>query len=199
MMKIKYMTILAAALLAVGMPQADAAPKKGKKAKKAVEEMSFDILSDGDVEADRAARKAKSDAAAEAQAELDSRSAEERREDDKMLKEETKFYISNQKKTLKVLRSVRNEKSAAKAVKPLEKIYGEVIDEEAASGTVTALGTVKVMEEEEENLPVHQASRATAAALNKAINNELARISAIGIENKKFNAVIKNMIDQQRN
>ena len=89
------MTILAAALLAVGMPQADAAPKKGKKAKKAVEEMSFDILSDGDVEADRAARKAKSDAAAEAQAELDSRSAEERREDNKMLKEETKFYISN--------------------------------------------------------------------------------------------------------
>ena len=161
--------------------------------------MSFDIISDGYVEADRAARKAKADAAAEAQAELDSRSAEERREDDKMLKEETKLYISNQKKTLKVLRSVRNEKTAAKAVKPLEKIYGEVIDEESASGTVTALGTVKIMEEEEANLPVHQASRATAAALNKAINNELARISAIGIENKKFNAVIKNMIDQQRN
>lgn len=198
-MNMKYMTILAAALLAVGMPQADAAPKKGKKAKKAVEEMSFDILSDGEVEAERSARKAKSAAAAEAKAELDSRSAEERREDDKMLKEETKFYISNQKQTLKVLRTVRNEKSAAKAVKPLEKIYGEVVDAESASGTVTALGTVKIMEEEEENLPVHQASRATAAALNKAINNELSRISAIGIENKKFNAVIKNMIDQQRN
>lgn len=195
----KYMMILAAALLAVGMPQADAAPKKGKKARKAVEEVSFDIISDGDVEADRAARKAKADAAAEAQAELDSRSAEERREDDKMLKEETKLYISNQKKTLKVLRTVRNEKSAAKAVKPLEKIYGEVMDEEAASGTVTALGTVKIMEEEESKLPVHQASRATAAALNKAINNELSRISELGIEHKKFNGVIKNMVDQQRN
>lgn len=198
-MKMKYMMILAAALLAVGMPQADAAPKKGKKARKAVEEVSFDIISDGDVEADRAARKAKADAAAEAQAELDSRSAEERREDDKMLKEETKLYISNQKKTLKVLRTVRNEKSAAKAVKPLEKIYGEVMDEEAASGTVTALGTVKIMEEEESKLPVHQASRATAAALNKAINNELSRISELGIEHKKFNGVIKNMVDQQRN
>ncbi len=198
-MKMKYMMILAAAFLAVGMPQADAAPRKGKKAKKAVEEMSFDIISDGDVEADRAERKAKEDAAAAAQAEQDARSAAERREDDKMLKEETKLYIANQKKTLKLLRTVRNEKSAAKAVKPLEKIYGKVIDEEAASGTVTALGTVKIMEEEEENLPVHQASRATAAALNKAINNELARISELGIEHKKFNGVIKNMVDQQRN
>lgn len=199
MMKMNYMLILAAALLAVGAPQADAAPKKGKKAAKVAEEMSFDLISEGEVEAERAARKAKSDAAAEAQAKLDSRSAEERREDDKMLKEETKLYIENQKKTLKVLRTVRNEKSAAKAVKPLEKIYGKVIDEEAASGTVTALGTVKIMEEEEENLPVHQASRATAAALNKSINNELARISALGIEHKKFNGVIKNMVEQQRN
>lgn len=198
-MKMNYMLILAAALLAVGAPQADAAPKKGKKAAKVAEEMSFDLISEGEVEAERAARKAKSDAAAEAQAKLDSRSAEERREDDKMLKEETKLYIENQKKTLKVLRTVRNEKSAAKAVKPLEKIYGKVIDEEAASGTVTALGTVKIMEEEEENLPVHQASRATAAALNKSINNELARISALGIEHKKFNGVIKNMVEQQRN
>lgn len=98
-----------------------------------------------------------------------------------------------------MLRTVRNEKSAAKAVKPLEKIYGEVMDEEAASGTVTALGTVKIMEEEESKLPVHQASRATAAALNKAINNELSRISELGIEHKKFNGVIKNMVDQQRN
>lgn len=198
-MKMNYMLILAAALLAVVAPQADAAPKKGKKAAKVAEEMSFDLISEGEVEAERAARKAKSDAAAEAQAKLDSRSAEERREDDKMLKEETKLYIENQKKTLKVLRTVRNEKSAAKAVKPLEKIYGKVIDEEAASGTVTALGTVKIMEEEEENLPVHQASRATAAALNKSINNELARISALGIEHKKFNGVIKNMVEQQRN
>lgn len=199
MMKMNYMLILAAALLAVVTPQADAAPKKGKKTAKVAEEMSFDLISEGEVEAERAARKAKSDAAAEAQAKLDSRSAEERREDDKMLKEETKLYIENQKKTLKVLRTVRNEKSAAKAVKPLEKIYGKVIDEEAASGTVTALGTVKIMEEEEENLPVHQASRATAAALNKSINNELARISALGIEHKKFNGVIKNMVEQQRN
>lgn len=201
-MKMKYMMLLAALMLAVAAPQAEAAPKKkGKKAKteKVSDGSEFDVLSIGEVEAEREAKKAEKEAAEAEANKVDTRTGAERREDNEMLKEETKLYISNQKKTLKILRSVRNEKSAAKAVKPLEKIYGEVIDAEAASGTVTALGTVKIMEEEEENLPVHQASRATAAALNKAINKELARISALGIEHKKFNGAIKNMIDQQRN
>ena len=56
MMKMNYMLILAAALLAVVAPQADAAPKKGKKAAKVAEEMSFDLISEGEVEAERAAR-----------------------------------------------------------------------------------------------------------------------------------------------
>lgn len=205
MMKTKYILLFVAALFAFGAPMADAAPKKGKKAKaakKAASDDDFDIYSPSEAEEAKAAKKAAADEAAakvaEEKARLAGMSGEERREENKMLMEETKFYIANQKKTLKILRSVRNEKSAAKAVKPLEKIYGEVIDEEAATGTVTALGTVKIMEEDEEKLPVHQASRATAAALNRAINKELSRISQLGIEHKKFNAAIKNMIDQQR-
>ncbi len=201
-MKMKYIMLLAALMFAVAAPQAEAAPKKkGKKAKteKVSDGSEFDVLSIGEVEAEHEAKKAEKEAAEAEANKVDTRTGAERREDNEILKEETKLYISNQKKTLKILRSVRNEKSAAKAVKPLEKIYGEVIDAEAASGTVTALGTVKVMEEEEENLPVHQASRATAAALNKAINKELARISTLAIEHKKFNGAIKNMIDQQRN
>ncbi len=203
-MKMKYMLLLAVALFAFGAPMADAAPKKSKKAKteKKAAADEFDIFSPSEEDA---VQEAKKSAAAKAQAEIDAEkerianmTGAERREENKMLMEETKYYLSNQKKTLKILKSVRNEKSAAKAVKPLEKIYGEVQDEVAASGTVTALGTVKIMEEEEENLPVHQASRATAAALNKAINKELARISALKIEHKKFNGAIKNMIDAQR-
>ncbi len=192
---------MAALFVGVGMPMADAAPKKGKKAKAAKKavDFNFDMVSESDLQDKRDAAKAKKEAKEAAEAIEDSRSGAERREDDKALKEDTKFYISNQKKTLKILRSVRNEKSAAKAVKPLEKIYGEVIDEEAATGTVTALGTVKIMEEEEENIPVHQSSRATAAALNRAINQELTRIGKLAIEHKKFNGAIKNMIEQQRN
>ncbi len=204
MMKTKYILLFVAALFAFGAPMADAAPKKGKKAKAAKKATAddFDIFSPSEAEEAKAAKKAAADEAAAKVAEEKERlagmSGEERREENKMLMEETKFYISNQKKTLKILRSVRNEKSAAKAVKPLEKIYGEVMDEESATGTVTALGTVKIMEEDEEKLPVHQASRATASALNRAINKELSRISQLGIEHKKFNGVIKNMIDQQR-
>lgn len=200
----KYILLLAAAMFTLGAPMADAAPKKSKKAKTAKKSAAddFDIFSPSEADEAKAAKEAVEEEAARKVAEEKERlagmSGEERREENKMLMEETKFYISNQKKTLKILRSVRNEKSAAKAVKPLEKIYGEVIDEESATGTVTALGTVKIMEEEEEKLPVHQASRATAAALNKAINKELARISQLGIEHKKFNGAIKNMIDQQR-
>ena len=200
----KYALLLAAAMFAFGAPMAEAAPKKSKKAKTAKKAAAddFDIFSPSEEDEAKAARDAvESEAAkriAEEKERLAGMSGAERREENKMLKEETKFYIENQKKTLKILRTVRNEKSAAKAVKPLEKIYGPVIDEEAASGTVTALGTVKIMEEDEENLPVHQSSRATAAALNAAINKELARISALGIEHKKFNGAIKNMIDQQR-
>lgn len=204
MMKTKYILLFVAALFAFGAPMADAAPKKGKKAKAAKKAAAddFDIFSPSEAEEAKAAKDAKDAEAAKAAAEeaerIASMSGAERREENKMLMEETKFYISNQKKTLKILRSVRNEKTAAKAVKPLEKIYGEVLDTEAASGTVTALGTVKIMEEDEEKLPVHQASRATASALNRAINKELSRISQLGIEHKKFNGVIKNMIDQQR-
>lgn len=202
-MKMKYVLLLAAAMFAFGAPVAEAAPKKGKKAKAAKQAADdFDVFSPSEEDAAQAAKDAEEAAAAKQAAEEAERLAgmtgAERREENKMMIEETKWYISNQKKTLKILRTVRNEKTAAKAVKPLEKIYGEVIDAEAASGTVTALGTVKIMEEKEENLPVHQASRATAAALNKAINKELARISALGIQHKKFNGAIKNMIDQQR-
>lgn len=204
MMKMKYILLIAAAMFTFGAPMADAAPKKSKKAKAAKKAAAddFDIFSPSEADEAKAVKDAaEAEAAAkiaEEKERLAGMSGEERREENKMLIEETKFYISNQKKTLKILRSVRNEKSAAKAVKPLEKIYGEVLDAEAATGTVTALGTVKIMEEEEEKLPVHQASRATAAALNKAINKELSRIGALGIEHKKFNGVIKNMIDQQR-
>lgn len=206
-MKMKYVLLLAAAMFAFGAPMAEAAPKKSKKAKatKTANEAvtdEFDIFSPSEADEAKAAKNAAEAEAAKVAAEEAERiagmSGAERREENKMLMEETKWYISNQKKTLKILRSVRNEKTAAKAVKPLEKIYGEVIDAEAASGTVTALGTVKIMEEEEEKLPVHQASRATAAALNKAINKELTRIGALNIEHKKFNGAIKNMIDQQR-
>lgn len=203
-MNMKYILLLAAAMFTFGAPVADAAPKKSKKAKAAKKAVAddFDIFSPSEADEAKAAKDAASAEAAkkieEEKERLSGMSGAERREENKMLMEETKFYISNQKKTLKILRSVRNEKSAAKAVKPLEKIYGEVIDEEAASGTVTALGTVKIMEEEEDKLPVHQSSRATAAALNAAINKELSRISALGIEHRKFNGAIKNMIDQQR-
>lgn len=199
----KYILLIAAAMFTFGAPMADAAPKKSKKAKAAKKAAAddFDIFSPSEADEAKAAKDAKDAEAAKAAAEeaerIASMSGAERREENKMLIEETKWYISNQKKTLKILRSVRNEKTAAKAVKPLEKIYGEVGDTDA-SGTVTALGTVKIMEEEEEKLPVHQASRATAAALNKAINKELSRIGALGIEHKKFNGAIKNMIDQQR-
>ena len=199
----KYILLIAAAMFTFGAPMADAAPKKSKKAKAAKKAAAddFDIFSPSEADEAKAAKDAEDAEAAKAAAEeaerIASMSGAERREENKMLMEETKWYISNQKKTLKILRSVRNEKTAAKAVKPLEKIYGEVEDTDA-SGTVTALGTVKIMEEEEEKLPVHQASRATAAALNKAINKELTRIGALGIEHKKFNGVIKNMIDQQR-
>lgn len=203
MMKMKYILLIAAAMFTFGAPMADAAPKKSKKAKAAKKAAAddFDIFSPSEADEAKAVKDAAEAEAAKKAAEEAERLAgmtgAERREENKMMIEETKWYISNQKKTLKILRSVRNEKTAAKAVKPLEKIYGEVLDTDA-SGTVTALGTVKIMEEEEEKLPVHQASRATAAALNKAINKELARISALGIQHKKFNGAIKNMIDQQR-
>lgn len=202
MMK-KYVLLLAVCLFTFGVPVSEAAPKKSKKAKAAkVAVDDFDIVSPSEVEEAAAKKKSAANAAAAKAAEeaerLAGMSGAERREENAMLMADTKYYIENQKKTLKILRSVRNEKSAAKAVKPLEKIYGQVIDETAAEGTLTALGEVKIMEEEEENLPVHQASRATAAALNKAINKELNRLSQLNIQHAKFNGAIKNMIDQQR-
>ena len=144
-MKMKYILLFAAALFTFGAPMADAAPKKSKKAKAAKKAAvdDFDIFSPSEADEAKSAKKAAEDEAAAKAAEeaerLAGMSGSERREENKMLMEETKFYISNQKKTLKILRSVRNEKSAAKAVKPLEKIYGEVVDAESATGTVSFL------------------------------------------------------------
>ena len=195
--------MLAAAAFTFGAPMADAAPKKSKKAKtKAVVTDEFDIFSPTEEEEERTARKAAKDKAAEEAAEekerISSLSGAERREENKQAREDSKYYIDNQKKTLKILRSVRNEKTAAKAVKPLEQIYGEVIDSSATNGAVTALGTVKIMEEDEEKLPVHQSLRSVAAALNQAINKEIARIAKLDIQHKKFNGAMQNMIDAQR-
>lgn len=206
-MKMKYIVMLATALFAFGAPVADAAPKKGKKAKttKKAEEVApadeFDIFSPTEAEAVEEARKAARKETEEYYAAEEERykslSGAERREENKLLIEETKIYIENQKQTLKILRTVRNEKTAAKAVKPMEKIYGEVVDT-ASSGSVTALGTVKIMEEDELKLPVHQSRRSIAAALNQAINKEIARIGKLNIQDKKFNGVMQNMIDSQR-
>lgn len=203
----KYIVMLATALFAFGAPVADAAPKKGKKAKttKKAEEVApadeFDIFSPTEAEAVEEARKAARKETEEYYAAEEERykslSGAERREENKLLIEETKIYIENQKQTLKILRTVRNEKTAAKAVKPMEKIYGEVVDT-ASSGSVTALGTVKIMEEDELKLPVHQSRRSIAAALNQAINKEIARIGKLNIQDKKFNGVMQNMIDSQR-
>ena len=198
-MKKKYILLFAAAMFTFGAPMADAAPKKSKKAKtKAVPTDEFDIFSPTEEDEARAARKAAKEEAAEEAAAEKALSGAERREENKLLREDSKFYIENQKKTLKILRSVRKEKTAAKAVKPLEKIYGEVIDSSASDGALTALGTVKIMEEDEENLPVHQSLRSVAAALNQAINKEIARIAKLDIQHKKFNGAMKNMIDAQR-
>jgi hypothetical protein len=200
-MKMKYMMILAAALFAVGLPQADAAPKKSKKAKAAKKaaagEFNFDIVSDAEVQADREEKKAKKQAEEAEQARLDARTFAEKRESNAIQKEETKYYMENLQKTHKILKKVVDSKSALKSVPALEKIYGKVVDEEAAAGTVTALGTVKVFEEEEEKLDVHIAFRAIVAARNANVNRELSRISKLKIDCPRFDAVIKNMIDKQ--
>lgn len=222
-MKITNILMIAVAALALMAPQAEAAPKKSKKAKTEQASSDFDIdfsldtdtkskpKAKGRKKPAKAAPKGENEvmtaeeyeaeqeriAAEEAEA-YANRSGAERREETKFLREETKFYLKKQKETLSILRKVRNEKTAAAAVKPMEKIYGKVMDIEAVEGTLTALGSVKIMEEQEENLPVHQSSRAQAAALNKAINLEISRIAALDIKNKKFNGVIQNMIDQQR-
>lgn len=193
-MKMKYLLLLAALMFTFGAPVADAAPKKGKKGKtaKKVKKDEDDVMSIEEYEAEQA-RIAEEEAEA-----YSKRSGAERREEAKFQKEETKFYIDNQKQTLKILKRVRNDKSAAKAVKELEKIYGKVEDMSAAEGTTTALGTVVYLEEEEDKIPVHQASRAVAAALNKAINKEIKRISELELTNAKFHAAMKRMMDAQR-
>ena len=191
----KYLLMLAALMFTFGAPMADAAPKKSKKAKttKKVKKDEDDVMSIEEYEEEQA-RIAQEEADAYSR-----RSGTERREETKLQREETKIYLDNQKKTLKVLKKVRNEKSAAKVVKELEAIYGEVdVTTGAAEGTSTALGTVVYLEESEEKIPVHQASRATAAALNKAINKELKRIETLKIENARFNAALKLMLDAQR-
>jgi hypothetical protein len=198
-MKMKYILMLAVALFAIGAPMAEAAPKKSKKFKtsrKAKDTPAVSFDDDGvfiPATADEFVEEEPE--AAEPERPL---TGAERREVNKQEREDSKYYIANQKKTLKILRSVRNEKTAAKAVKPLEKIYGEVIDSSAVDGALTALGTVKIMEEDEEKLPVHQSLRSVAAALNQAINKEIARIAKLNIQHKKFNGAMQNMIDSQR-
>lgn len=202
-MKMKYVLLLAVAMFAFGSPMADAAPKKSKRAKvtkkSKVKEDDSDVFTpmgiDEAEEADDFSEE--QDPEAKEKARQAAMSGAERREENKMLREDTKFYISNQKKTLRILRSVRNERTAGRAVKQMEKIYGEV-DPSIQDGAVTAFGVVKVMEEDEEKLPVHQSARATAAALNKAINKEIARIGELNIQDRKFNAVMKKMLNAQR-
>jgi hypothetical protein len=199
-MKMKYLLLLAAAMFTFGAPVADAAPKKSKKAKTSkkakASDFDFSVKTADDYENARASKAEKARLAAEEA--IDTRTAEERREENEFLKDETKFYISRQKKTVKILKGVRNEKSAAKAAAALEELYGAA-EEEVSEGDVTALGTVVKLEEDENKIPVHQASRSIAAALNGTINQEMKRISNLGIENKKFNAALVNMVEQQRN
>ena len=196
----KYLLLLAAAMFTFGAPVADAAPKKSKKAKTSkkakASDFDFSVKTADDYENARASKAEKARQAAEAA--IDTRTVEERREENEFLKDETKFYISRQKKTVKILKGVRNEKSAAKAAAALEELYGAA-EEEVSEGDVTALGTVVKLEEDENKIPVHQASRSIAAALNGTINQEMKRISNLGIENKKFNAALVNMVEQQRN
>ena len=205
-MKMKYILLLAAALFSFAAPMADAAPKKSKKSKKAkVTEVvadEFDIFSPTEAEDARNARKAAKEKKAAEEAEEKERvrslSREERNEEFLMVSEDTKFHIENQRKTIKILRSVRDEKSAARAVKPLEKIYGEAIEYDAVDGEVTAMGTVKLLEEDETKIPVRQAYRSVVSSLNRNINKEVTRISALKITHKKFNCAIQRMMDAQR-
>lgn len=200
-MKLKYLMILAAMFMAVGMPQADAAPKKKKKAKTAkkaaASDFDFDLVSESDVTADREAKAAQKAAEEAEQARLDARSHAEKREDDAAQKEETKFYIENLRKTHKILKKVKDSKTALKAVPALEQIYGESTDTKAVTGTVTALGTVKVMEEDQEKIDVHLAFRSIAAAVNCNVNRELKRISKLDIDCPRFEAVLNKMIESQ--
>lgn len=202
-MKMKYLLLLAAAMFTFGAPVADAAPKKSKKAKTTkkakASDFDFSVKTADDYENARASKAEKAEKARLAAEEaIDTRTAEERREENEFLKDETKFYISRQKKTVKILKGVRNEKSAAKAAAALEELYGAA-EEEVSEGDVTALGTVVKLEEDENKIPVHQASRSIAAALNGTINQEMKRIANLGIEDKKFNAALINMVEQQRN
>lgn len=200
-MKLKYLMILAAMFMAVGMPQADAAPKKKKKAKTAkkaaASDFDFDLVSESDVTADREAKAAQKAEEEAEQARLDARSNAEKREDDAAQKEETKFYIENLRKTHKILKKVKDSKTALKAVPALEQIYGESTDTKAVTGTVTALGTVKVMEEDQEKIDVHLAFRSIAAAVNCNVNRELKRISKLDIDCPRFEAVLNKMIESQ--
>lgn len=196
-MKMKYILILATALFAFGAPVADAAPKKSKKAKTSKKVKDSDIMPPEDMDVfipATADEFVEEEPAAEPERRL---TGAERREENKQAREDSKYYIANQKQTLKILRSVRNEKTAAKAVKPMAAIYGDP-EGIAVSGAVTALGTVKIMEENEEKLPVHQSLRSVAAALNQAINKELTRIGKLNIKDEGFNGVLQKMIDAQR-
>lgn len=199
-MKMKYLLLFAAAMFTFGAPMADAAPKKKKKAKSSKSAASFDFsVKSADDFANERSRKAEAAAEAAAEAEaLKNISAAERREEAAFLMEDTKAYIANQKKALKILRSVRNKKSASKAAAALEEIYGTPEKSNVSAGEVTALGTVVMLEVEESKMPVHQGSRSVASTLNSNINTELARIAKLELDNDRLNAVLLHMVEQQR-
>ena len=79
----------------------------------------------------------------------------------------------------------------------LEELYGSATPRTAAEGTVTALGMVKIMEEDEDKIDVYIQYRSVAASLNRNLNKELSRIAKLQLEYEEFEAITKNMIDSQ--
>lgn len=194
MKKLKYLMILAALFVTVGMPQADAAPKKKKKAKSAKKVVKEEALFEPDGIDASLTNEDVFDGEEEEQGE---RSYAQKREDALMAKEETKAYLDKLRKTIKILRRVRDLKSAQKSVPELEELYGSASPSMAAEGTVTALGMVKIMEEDEDKIDVYIQYRSVAASLNRNLNKELSRIAKLQLEYEEFEAITKKMIDSQ--
>lgn len=193
-MKLKYLMMLAAVFMAVGMPQADAAPKKKKKAKVVKKAVKDDDVFEPD---GLDPSLTNDDVFGEPEEEQGERSYAQKREDALMAKEETKAYLDKLRKTNKILRRVRDLKSAQKAVPELEELYGAASPRIAAEGTVTALGMVKIMEEDEDKIDVYIQYRSVAASLNRNLNKELSRIAKLQLEYEEFDAITKKMIDSQ--
>ncbi len=194
MKKLKYLMILAALFVTVGMPQVDAAPKKKKKAKSAKKVVKEEALFEPDGIDASLTNEDVFDGEEEEQGE---RSYAQKREDALMAKEETKAYLDKLRKTIKILRRVRDLKSAQKSVPELEELYGSASPSMAAEGTVTALGMVKIMEEDEDKIDVYIQYRSVAASLNRNLNKELSRIAKLQLEYEEFEAITKKMIDSQ--